>query len=129
MAKKEASTQTQANLIELDEAITLVSGSGADVVTVTAVTGSGTTVTHDIDLGADNDTVYFETSADFDAVTLDGGTGTDEVILTADSQTVTDGQFDTVAADSIEKFTTANGTNSVTLGDTAAAALDRTSVG
>ena len=112
------------NLIELDEAITLVSGSGADVVTVTAVTGSGTTVTHNIDLGADNDTVYFETSADFDAVTLDGGTGTDEVILTAASQTVTDSQFDTVAANSIEKFTTANGNNSVTLGTNATDALD-----
>jgi Ca2+-binding RTX toxin-like protein len=57
-------------------------------------------------------------------VTLDGGTGTDDVILTADSQTVTDGQFDTVAADSIEKFTTANGTNSVTLGTNATDALD-----
>ena len=97
----------------LDEAITLISGAGNDTVTVTLNGQSGTTVAHNINLGDGNDTANFETVADFAAVTINGGNDIDGIVFTADAQTVVDVDF--ANASNLEKLTTANGNNNITL--------------
>ena len=50
------------------------------------------------------------TSAD----TIDGGADTDTITLSGDAATIVDADFDNIS--NVEKFTTADGANSVTLG-------------
>ena len=65
----------------------------------------------DAGAGADGITVGAQlTSAD----TIDGGADTDTITLSADAATIVDADFDNIS--NVEKFTTADGANSVTLG-------------
>ena len=90
-------------------ALTVASGAGADVIT----TQSGDySLSVDAGAGADGITTVGAqlTSAD----TIDGGADTDTITLSADAATIVDADFDNIS--NVEKFTTADGANSVTLG-------------
>ena len=67
-----------------------------------------------VDAGANDDTINVVGANLTDADTIAGGANTDSIVLTADSATIIDADFDNISA--VEKFTTADGTNSVTFG-------------
>ena len=90
-------------------ALTVASGAGADVIT----TQSGD-YNFSVDAGAGADGITTVGAQLTSADTIDGGADTDTITLSADAATIVDADFDNIS--NVEKFTTADGANSVTLG-------------
>ena len=67
-----------------------------------------------IDAGAAADGITMVGAQLTSADTIDGGTATDTITLSADAATIIDADFDNIS--NVEKFTTANGANNLTLG-------------
>ncbi|WP_430463558.1 nidogen-like domain-containing protein [Tabrizicola sp.] len=101
------------------QADTIIAGDGAD--TITGGAGS------DSLLGGNGNDVFRFGDGEFIAGdTVNGGDGTDTVILIVDSQTVADADF--ANKSNLEAITTANGTNSLTIGATATNAFSAVTV-
>ena len=94
-------------------ALTITSGAGADVITTQAGVYNLS-----VDSGANNDSLTVTASTLTEDDTIDAGAGTDTITLSANSATIVDADFTNI--DNIEKLTTADGTNSLTLGTKAA---------
>ena len=67
-----------------------------------------------VDAGAGADGITTVGAQLTSADTIDGGADTGTITLSADAATIVDADFDNIS--NVEKFTTADGANSVTLG-------------
>ena len=93
----------------------VVGGSGNNSITQ----GDNFTTTATISGGGGNDTLTITDRASLRRNFLDGGTGTNTIVFTKDGQTVTDADLGRTS--SIQVVRTANGSNVISLGSTAAA--------
>jgi Ca2+-binding RTX toxin-like protein len=98
--------------------VSVVGGIGADTFEQTGTFNNAATFVG----GAGNDVFQFSAVAQLEASSLDGGANTNTIQFTSNGETVVDGNFDRIAAGTVQNIVTANGTNDITLETNAQAA-------